>query len=153
MPRACLPAHLEHWVGIEGGAGTGPGEKGLCCFLPGGGPRMFLVLQTEATAVQPILSQLRQGGWPWQSACHSMAMTTRLPGRGSSGTLGDRTKDFQTRDWEQCQGVGLPTDGVLTCSVCSLSLHEFLPGESGNRTMGMERWLSRNKHCLLLQRV
>lgn len=125
MPRAFLPAHLEHWVEREGGTGTGLGEKGPCCFLPGGGPLNVSGpadrVWPEAAAVQPILSQLRQGGWPWQSSCHSMAMTTRLPGRGSSGTLGDRTKqNFETRDWEQLQGVGLPTDGVLTCSVCTV---------------------------------
>lgn len=90
----------------------------------------------EAAAVQPILSQLRQGGWPWQSACHSVAMTTRLPGRGSSGTLGDRTKqDFQTRDWERLQGVGLSTDGVLTCSVCTVD--PFMSFSQENLKIGL----------------
>lgn len=57
--------------------------------------------------MQRALSQPRLGGWPRQNGCLLMPVIIRLPGTRFSGTFGDRTKqDFQTRDWEQLQGVG-----------------------------------------------
>lgn len=73
---------------------------------------MCLVLQTGSDQKQQQCSRLFlspdwEAGHGRQNGCLLMPVIIRLPGTRFSGIFRDRTKqDFQTRDWEQLQGVG-----------------------------------------------
>ena len=88
--------------------------------------------------MQLTLSQPRLGGWPGQSGYLLMPVIIRLPGRGFSGTLGDRTKqDFRTRAWEQLQGVGALNKWTLDYSLCTVNpFMSFSHKNLKNRTCG-----------------